>query len=165
MRAGQRRHLFGAVLSTCVVIAGLWGAPLDVTAEDNVFDIKADGLSVEGEGQTAEFSGNVVARRGDWVLTCSALIATYDDDGRIVGADARGPVVLAGPELHAEADSAHFDGALDAVVLQGSPTLRRGENVLRAESVTVHLTSRKIEMQGVVGHFRIDDATGRTGDD
>ncbi len=136
------------------------GAQNVASTKGDAFDIGADELAVDGTSREARFVGHVVARRGEWVLRCPSLVARYDDTGALIGATLTGPVEVTGPDFWAKAGAATMDRTADTIVLTGKPSLRRGQSVLRATQVTVHLESDKIEMTDVRGRFVMDDLSG-----
>ena len=175
---GLTRALLMAAAATLSVFGGVWvlaaqeavhkggaaspaqGAPDEVSVSADVFDIGADTLSVDGVTREARFTGHVVARRGDWVLRCPSMVARYDESGALLGATLKGPVEVTGPDFWAEAGAATVDRAADTIVLTGEPSLRRGQSVLRASQVTVHVESDKVEMSQVRGRFVMEDLSG-----
>lgn len=157
---GVARAARRAALGLLALGLALWGAlawPPAVGAQpggEEAIDIAAETLTVETEAQQARFSGEVVVRRGDWVLRCPALVAHYDAQGGLESAQADGPVELAGPGFWAQAGTARYEREpSEAIVLGGEPRVRRGQSVLRADEVRVDLVSGTVEMRGVRGRL------------
>jgi len=123
------------------------------TEDAPAFEIKAQTLVVDDTSREAHFEGEVVARRGDWVMTCRALNATYDEAGTLTGVVATGPVTLTGPEVWVEAARARYERATDTVTLEGEPTLRRGKSVLKGSQMKVNLSTRRVEVTQAKGRF------------
>ena len=157
--APSHRRALLSVWVSCVLLAGMAGWQL-AAAEEGVstgLELSADVLDVDSGLREARFSGSVQARRGEWVLRCEALRVRYDETGQLTDATSEGPVELVGPELVIEAPQAVYELTGDSIVLAGGATLRRGQSVLRAESVRVELGSGKIAMQGVKGRLELNE--------
>jgi len=123
------------------------------TAPKLALDIGADTLFVDGSARVATFTGHVIARRDGWVLECTSLEATYDENNELERATLTGPLSLSGEDLYAEAASATYEKHDELLVLEGNPLLKQGQSTLRAKRVTVQLETKKVEMTGVKGHL------------
>jgi lipopolysaccharide transport protein LptA len=153
VRAIATTALLCVVLTTAARLAAQQPPP---PASVEAFDVGADTLDVDASTGQARFAGHVLARRGDWILRCTALVATYDENGQLLEAEAEGPVELAGPDVRAQAASARFQRDGDVIVLTGEPTIERGQHRVVAEVARVYLQEQRVEMEKVRGRFVLD---------
>jgi lipopolysaccharide export system protein LptA len=101
-------------------------APLDVAAERMELD-QATGKIV--------FEGDVRATQGDVTLRCARLTARLVGEGL---ADVQAEsVTLTTGDWTATAGAARYDDAAGTVALTGSPTVRRGPDVLEGARIVV----------------------------
>jgi len=95
----------------------------------------------------AEFSGNVVATRGELVLRCDALKVKHEEKGAIQEAVASGNVRIESQQWKATGSKAVLDQTSGSLVLTGTPRLQEGSNALVGELIRVFLDDERVECE------------------
>lgn len=113
--------------------------------------IEAEQMEVQQKNRTVRFTGKVSIQRGQLTLNCQALTGSYSPQGRVVTLHAEGPVLVKGPDFEATARNAVYTQAQGRLVLDGDPTLRRGQSVLRGRTITVWLDEERVVIDGAKG--------------
>lgn len=132
-------------------------------AGDDQIQIVADKLITNNEEKFAEFSGDVRASQGTFVITSDRLRIYYqtnpDNAGEQVGRDesikqvvASGNVQVSNGKYTAETDRAEYDLETQVVVLIGeNSTLKSNKNILTGSKITV---DRKTGQMKVESHLQ-----------
>ncbi|GFO70701.1 lipopolysaccharide export system protein LptA [Geomonas limicola] len=114
--------------------------------------IKSDTLRADNDKKTATFEGKVVARQGDLTLYADRLVISYSGDGKDLSrAEAFGNVrILQGPR---QATGAHavYDPKLARIVLDGSPKVTQGGDVITGKLITYYVNEQRSEVTGGPG--------------
>lgn len=131
-------------------------ATLDDNGEGSAQSVRADapGLQISSDhsqwrfsDQTAIFSGQVQATRGDTLLTCQTLTVSLGDGEQIRDAVAAGEVVVLQSGRRAEAEHAELDGPTGRVVLTGQPSLQQDGRILSGQRITIWLDDEKVDCE------------------
>lgn len=132
-------------------------------AGDDQIQIVADKLITNNEEKFAEFSGDVRASQGTFVITSDRLRIYYqtnpDNAGEQAGRDesikqvvASGNVQVSNGKYTAETDRAEYDLETQVVVLIGeNSTLKSNKNILTGSKITV---DRKTGQMKVESHLQ-----------
>lgn len=112
--------------------------PLAVRAERASWDMKTQGLTLEGE---------VRATRGPFALECDRLALEVGEDGTLTRAVATGRVRLRRQTWTAAGELAELDLPSGVLVLTGSPQVSDGRGQLRGERVILHLDDERVECE------------------
>ncbi len=128
-------------------------------AGDDQIQIVADKLITNTEEKFAEFSGDVRARQGNFVITSDRLRIYYQTDpdgaGDQVGRDesikqvvASGNVQVSNGKYTAETDRAEYDLETQVVVLIGeNSTLKSKKNTLTGSKITVERKTGQMKVE------------------
>ncbi len=109
--------------------------------------IEAEHSSWAMKTRTADFSGKVVATRGDLILRCDSLQVKHAEKGEIQEAIASGNVQIESQQWKATGSKAVLDQASGSLVLTGSPRLQEGPNALVGERIRVFLDDERVECE------------------
>jgi len=143
----MRRFL--PVLLVLALVALAQAAPV---ATREPLSIKSDTLSADNEKKTATFEGKVVARQGDLTLHADRLVISYSGDGKELSkAEAFGNVkILQGPR---QASGAHavYEPGKARIVLDGSPKVVQGSDVISGKQITYYVNEQRSEVTGGPG--------------
>ncbi len=130
-------------------------APAEVwAAEPAPIDIEAESLALDPETRTARFEGKVQLQQGNLSLSCDFLSATYDQAGAVVTIEAKGHVQVRQPDLQVTAGHAKYEKALGTLVLEGHPLLKRGDDRVEGERVTLWPETGRLEISHAKGRVR-----------
>ncbi|MBI1385414.1 MAG: hypothetical protein GC150_10930 [Rhizobiales bacterium] len=127
--------------------------------------IEANRLDVNDAAKTAVFTGNVLAKQGEFSIRSSTLTVYYSDQpspgaGQVATAGpaagtnvtrivASGKVLVSnGPDNTATGDEADFDVAAQKIVISGDVVLSQATNVLRGKSLEIDLVSGLSQLKG-----------------
>lgn len=128
-------------------------------AGDDQIQIVADKLITNNEEKFAEFSGDVRASQGAFVITSDRLRIYYqanpDNAGEQVGRDesikqvvASGNVLVSNGKYTAETDRAEYDLETQVVVLIGeNSTLKSNKNILTGSKITVDRKTGQMKVE------------------
>lgn len=112
--------------------------PLSVRAERATWDMKTQGLTLEGA---------VEATRGPFSLRCERLVLEVGADGQIQRAIATGGVALQRQTWTARGARAELDLPTGVLVLTGAPEVSDGRGQLRGERVVLRLDDERVECE------------------
>lgn len=121
--------------------------------------IKSTTLEIDNEKKTVTFTGNVDARKDDWIMNCDKMILFYiqqagkgdteEEKLRVDKIVARGAVQVrrtSGGE--ASAEEAVYYQADEKVVLTGKPVVRQGEDLVEGSKITLFLKENRSIVEG-----------------
>lgn len=115
------------------------------------FDVRADRMEFDQKKRTVLFEGQVRAQRPDLTLQCARLRATLDDKGAVQQLTAEGPVQVTLKEATLSAGRAHYDPHSGRLELTERPTVRRGDDLLKAARVLVWPETGRLVMEQITG--------------
>ncbi len=156
---GRRRSKRGGRLSAAVNAAlVLSGAPahgqFQPSREHDAslpIEITADTLEVRQDLNVAVFRGHVEATQGDLDLRADQLTVHYraDETGKntIALIEAEGNVFLNSPNEQAQGDKGIYDVDAQRLELIGSAMLRRNENQIEGDHLTLNLATGESKME------------------
>jgi lipopolysaccharide export system protein LptA len=114
--------------------------PIKITAKTLVADNKRG---------TVTFKGNVVATRGEMVISSDALIASYSNKGKEIDQiTAQGNVRVTQGDTVAVGQKAVFYNAEQKVVLSQEAKVWQGRNEVSGETITVFLGEDRMVVEG-----------------
>lgn len=114
-------------------------------------EVTADNLSIDQDGGTALYTGNVVVGQGDMRLAAPKVLVIFNEaQNEIVSFEATGGVTLVSGDDAAEAQRAKYFVADGNIVMTGNVLLSQGANAAAAEQMTVNLESGSAELSGRV---------------
>ena len=120
--------------------------PVEITSEE---------LSVDQEGGTAVFTGNVIVGQGDLRMTCNEMRVEYGPNATTGANEIQiirmfGGVTFVSPQEAAESDTAIYTLAADTLVMQGNVLVTQGATALSSDKLTYNLDTGKGVMEGRV---------------
>jgi lipopolysaccharide export system protein LptA len=139
---------------------------------DQPVTIKALSLDVHDRSKVATFTGNVNVVQGDTTMRCKTLVVYYDGDTsggptvqsnassgpgtqQIRRMEAKGDVLVIQKDQTATGDRAIYDTQQNTVTLfaprGGSVAITQGPNVMKGESLVVHLDTGLSHLQSAGG--------------
>ena len=107
--------------------------------------IEAPASSWDLAANMVQFSGGVVATRGDVVLRCQSLDVRFDAENRVELAEADGPVHLSRGSLEARSQRALLTGATGRVDLLGDASLDEPSGRLSGKRIVLWLDDDRVE--------------------
>ena len=111
--------------------------------------IKSDTLQADNEKKTATFEGKVVARQGDLTLHADRLVISYSGAERDVArVEAFGNVRIIQGARQATSAHAVYDPKSASIVLDGSPKVVQGEDVISGKAITYFVDQQKSVVTG-----------------
>ena len=111
--------------------------------------ISARTLEADNRRGTVTFKGNVVARRGDMVISSDILIASYSNKGKeIEKIVAQGNVKVTQGDTVAVGQKVVFFNAEQKVVLSQGAKIWQGRNEVSGETITVFLGEDRMVVEG-----------------
>jgi len=114
--------------------------------------IKADELVTDNSTRTATFIGKVSARQGDIVIYSDKLVISYGGSGQDVEkVEAFGNVRIIQGNRHGEAAHAVYDNKTGKIILDGSPKVSQGEDVITGKTITYFVDEQKSVVSGGTG--------------
>ena len=121
--------------------------------------IKSNTLEIDNEKKTVTFSGNVDARKDDWIMNCNKMILFYNEQVgkadtekeklRVEKIVAKGSVQIRrtlGGE--ASAEEATYYQADEKVVLTGKPVVKQGDDFVEGSKITLFLKENRSIVEG-----------------
>ena len=121
--------------------------------------IKSTTLEIDNEKKTVSFTGNVDARKDDWIMNCDKMILFYNEQVgkgdtekeklRVDKIIAKGAVQIRrtlGGE--ATAEEAIYYQADEKVVLTGKPVVKQGDDFLEGSKITLFLKENRSVVEG-----------------
>lgn len=114
-------------------------------------EVSADNLSVDQNGGTAVFTGNVLIGQGQMRLSATKVQVYYDESGnRIKRMVATGGVTLVSGDDAAEAQKADYSIDSGMIAMQGNVLLVQKRSAISADRMTVDTKSGTARMEGRV---------------
>jgi lipopolysaccharide export system protein LptA len=111
--------------------------------------IKSDTLHADNENKTAIFEGKVVARQGDLTLYADRLVISYSGaDRELSQVEAFGNVRILQGTRQASAAHAVYDPKASRIVLDGTPKVLQGEDVITGKLITYFVEEQKSVVTG-----------------
>lgn len=134
------RSFFILMLLLAAVSPALAAAP----ATREPIKIKSDRLHADNEKRTATFEGKVVARQGDMTLYADRLEITYSQSGHELSrVEAFGNVRIIQQNRQATGAHAVYEPKEARIVLDGSPRVVQGDDVVTGKVVTYYVNEKK----------------------
>jgi lipopolysaccharide export system protein LptA len=162
------RTFLGSVLCLLLILAPTaFSADFKLTKDgagkEEPIVIKSNTLEIDNEKKTVTFTGNVDARRDDWIMNCNKMILMYNDQKERGGTDseklrvdkiiARGAVKIRrtlGGE--ATAEEAIYYQVDERVVLTGNPVVKQGDDFVEGSKITLFLKENRSIVEGSEGN-------------
>ena len=140
------RSFYLTCLIILVLVSAAFAAP--VTGREPL-KIKSDKLHADNENKTATFEGKVVARQGELTLHADRLVITYSGANRdLAKVEAFGNVRILQGSRQATAAHAVYDPKTSSIVLDGSPKLMQGEDVISGKLITYYVNEQRSVVTG-----------------
>lgn len=115
-------------------------------------ELSADRMRMDPRARTATLEGAVTVRRADVQVESPRVLVRYATDGRVLSAEAAGPVRARTSEGVLDAPSgARADFVAQTLTLLGRVRVAQAGAVIEGEGVEVDLASGAIEMRAVRG--------------
>jgi len=127
--------------------------PLEITSAD---------LVLEQSIGHAIFTGDVIAKQGDLILTATKVLIEYimkngDMTGDMKRLLASGGVTIVNTLQAAEATEAIYDVAKDTIIMVGNVIITEGASATSGDKLTINLTTGSRRMEGNVKTIIISD--------
>ena len=128
--------------------------------DDEKIVISSKVLEVDNAKKTITFGGDVQAVRGDFTINCDKMVVHYEglsdtnkssgeDKARIEKIIATGNVkVVRAQGGMATAERGEFFESEDKVVLTGNPVVKRGEDFVQGDRITIFLNEDRSVVEG-----------------
>jgi lipopolysaccharide export system protein LptA len=114
-------------------------------------EVTADSLSVDQDGHTATYSGNVVIAQGGMRLAAPTVVVHFNEaQTGIDKVTASGGVTLVSGSDAAEAQSAEYFVNQGQIEMSGSVLLSQGTNAAAAERMSLNLETGQANLSGRV---------------
>ncbi len=148
-----------------VLVSCLFGGVISVIAEEEEADQKEEPIDIssdlmEGDrgSQEAVFTGNVVVKQGEMVMTCDWLKANYNEETRVItDLYSKGAVRIVEGDRTALGEEAYFFRQEGRVLLKGDPEVWQGKNLLQGEEITFFLEDDRVIVDKAKGRFYPED--------
>jgi len=138
---------FLAVAVLLIAWTGLAGAAPAASKEP--LKIKSNELSADNDKHTATFEGKVVARQGDMTLYADKLVISYGGGGRDLSrVEAFGNVRIQQGTRQAFGSHAIYDNKGAKIILDGSPRVQQGEDVITGKEITYYVDEQRSVVTG-----------------
>ena len=121
------------------------GAPVRITS---------DKLAVFNKQNRAVFTGHVVAKQGDLVITCDELVTRYKGGGGLAALHAKGNVRV---KKGGSGQQLVYDHEKRVLELTGSPKLWEKESRLEGTRVVFHLDEDRVDVERARGDLKMED--------
>ncbi|UFS68655.1 lipopolysaccharide transport periplasmic protein LptA [Geomonas sp. RF6] len=145
MKAMKRMAAVTALL-TLLAQSGLAAAP---THGKEPLKIKSNELHADNEKKTATFEGSVVARQGDLTLYTDKLVISYGESGKDLSkVEAFGHVRIVQGDREAVGAHAVYDNKGGRIVLDGSPRVMQGKNLITGKEITYYVDEQRSVVTG-----------------
>lgn len=144
------------LLALCIltIACSAWGAAAAPFSQQPI-QIKSSELYTDSVTKTATFVGKVVARQGDLTIFSDRLVVHYKEKGGDVDrVEANGSVRIIQGDRRGEAEHALYDAAAGTIVLDGSPKVFQGNNVVAGKVITYYVREQKSVVSG--GNGRVN---------
>ena len=139
------------IIPICLALAACCASALAASPERNSLpiQIKSNELVTDNTSRTATFSGKVSARQGDVTILSDKLVIRYGAAGQDVEkVEAFGNVRIVQGNRHGEAGHAVYDNKKGEIVLDGSPKVFQGEDVITGKVITYFVDEQKSVVTG-----------------
>ncbi len=111
--------------------------------------IKSNELLADSTRKTATFTGSVVARQGDLTIYADKLVISYAETGQEVRqAELFGKVRIVQADRIAQAGHALYHSGQGTIVLDQSPSVSQGENLITGEKITYYVDEGRSVVTG-----------------
>lgn len=140
----------GKFLGACLVLLALVPAAFAAPAANREpIKIKSDTLRADNDNQTATFEGKVVARQGDMTMYADRLVISYSGTARELSqVEAFGNVRILQGNRQATSAHAVYDTKASKIVLDGTPKVVQGEDVITGKLITYFVDEQKSVVTG-----------------
>ena len=147
-------HLFaGPALSAAFTLTK------DRDGQEGPLVITSRTLEIDNEKKTVTFTGEVTAKRDDWVIHCNKMILFYDEEAeksatntekvRVDKIVAIGDVqILRSGGGQASAGEAVYYQAEERIILTGKPVIKQGEDFVEGSKITLFLQENRSIVEG-----------------
>jgi lipopolysaccharide export system protein LptA len=138
------------MLSCLLLLALVSGASAAAPSANRApLKVKSDTLHADNEKKTATFEGKVVARQGDLTLYADRLVISYSGTGRELSrVEAFGNVRIMQGTRQASSGHAIYDPKGARIVLDDSPKVMQGEDVISGKLITYYVDEQKSVVTG-----------------
>lgn len=132
-------------LSVCLVLLALAPSALAAPAASREpLKIKSDTLHADNDKKSATFEGKVVARQGDMTLYADRLVISYSGSGHDLSrVEAFGNVRILQGDRQATGAHADYDPKAAKIVLDGSPKVVQGDDVITGKVITYFVNEQR----------------------
>lgn len=114
--------------------------------------IKSNQLLADSTRKTATFTGNVVARQGDLTIYGDKLVISYaESEQEVRQAELFGKVRIVQGDRIGQSGHAIYDAQKGTIVLDQTPTVSQGENVITGETITYYVDEGRSVVSGGSG--------------
>lgn len=142
------RRFLSVSLVVMALASAAFAAPV---ASREPLNIKSNTLHADSDKKSATFEGKVVARQGDLTLYSDRLVISYSADGKDLSrAEAFGNVRILQGKREATGAHAVYDPKQARIVLDGSPRVVQGGDVLTGKLITYYVNEQRSEVTGGV---------------
>lgn len=122
--------------------------------------IDADRLVLDEQRSRADWSGHVVAKRGDTTIKAPLLTALYDESGTITKVQARGGVEATEKDRWAAGQKGDYDVQTGVLVVTGQPQARQGTSRMKGTKVTFFSGADFIEVENATTVIEVKQKPG-----
>lgn len=131
----------------------------DGGGKEEPFVIKSNALEIDNEKKTVTFTGNVDARKDDWIMNCNKMILFYNELTGKGGTDSQklrvDRIIATGAVQirrslggEATAEEAVYYQADERVVLTGKPVVKQGDDFVEGSKITLFLKDNRSIVEG-----------------
>ncbi len=111
--------------------------------------IKSNELLADSARKTATFTGNVVARQGDLTIYGDKLVISYaESEQEVRQAELFGKVRIVQGDRIGQAGHAIYDAQKGTILLDQSPSVSQGENIITGGTITYYLDDGRSVVTG-----------------
>ena len=105
-------------------------------------------LEGDNKKNTARFSGNVVAKRGDITISCESISIIYDKEAKtaekIIAEE--NVKIIQGARM-ATGSRAVFIHSEDKIIMTGSPKVQEGQNIIEGARIILYLAEDRVVVE------------------
>ena len=147
------------MLLPLIILAAKTTAAQDEAQNEKQIEIVADQFTTNNEEKYMDFTGDVRASQGDFVITAERLRIYYNADPDRTGAQtgtqesirqivASGDVKISAEKYSAEADRVEYDMQSMVLVLKGEKSkIKSGKNLITGSIITVNRKNEQIKVE------------------
>jgi lipopolysaccharide transport protein LptA len=132
-------------------------------ADEQLTVISSDKLTFDYKKKYADFDGNVVVTDPQLKLLADKMSVTFDDDSKVKNIRAEGNVVMITDDKKSRSDTATYNVFTGEILLEGSPQVTRGKDVLTGKRITFWRDSDRMKVEGGSTLFLHQDGKGSQG--